>query len=387
MLGTRAWRIGRIGGIDVKIDPSWSIIALLVGVTFYALLTTEYPNDPTGGLVAAAAVMAIVLFASVLLHELAHSWMARAKGIEVRGITLFLFGGVTQADLDTENASDELVIAAVGPLTSIAIAAVLWGVAVATGGLTAYAAGRLGWLNLALGIFNLVPGFPLDGGRILRAAIWRARGDIVSATRIAARAGQTVGYLLIGLGLLELFALGALIGGLWLAAIGWFLAQSAEAAFLHLRVRRMLEHVPAWRFIGNQELIEIPADLTLQDAVDRYFMQHDHGAFPVRDGGEVIGILPLVAVRRIPRADWPTRRVRDAVVPLSESCTVSRSTPMDEVLEKMDLDEASGNGSHRVVVMDGDHIAGIITARDLVRWLQRSRELGLTEPLGGGSRR
>jgi len=330
--------------------------------------------------------MALVLFASILLHELAHSWTARAKGIEVRGITLFLFGGVTQADLDTEDASDELVIAAVGPLTSLVIAAVLWGIAATTSGLTAFAAGQLGWINLALAVFNLVPGFPLDGGRILRAAIWRSRGDVVAATRIATRAGQLIGYLLIGLGLLELFAYGALIGGLWLAAIGWFLAQSAQAAFLHLRVRRMLEHVPAWRFIGTAEVVELPADLTLQDAVDHYFMRHDHGAFPVRDGADIIGILPMAAVRRIPRADWTVRRVRDAAIPLSEACTVSRTTSMDVVLEKMDLDENDGNGSHRVVVMDGDQVAGIITSRDLVRWLQRSQELGLTEPLDGARR-
>ena len=381
MLGLRAWRIGRIGGIDVKIDPSWSIIALLIGTTFYAILSGEYPNDPTGGLVAAAIVMTIVLFASVLLHELAHSWMARSKGIEVRGITLFLFGGVTQADLDTEDASDELVIAAVGPLTSLAIAAVLWGVAVATSGFTAYAAGQLGWINLTLAVFNLVPGFPLDGGRILRASIWRARGDIVAATRIAARSGQIVGYLLIGSGLFELFAYGALIGGLWLAAIGWFLAQSAQASFLHLRVRRMLEHVPAWRFLGAQDVVEVPADLTLQDAVDHYFLHHDHGAFPVRDGTTIVGVLPIATVRRIPRAEWPVRQVRDAAIPLSEAVTVSRSTPMSEVLEKMGLDEDGGNGTHRVVVMDGAEVAGVITSRDLVRWLQRSQELGLTEPL------
>lgn len=376
MLGRNAWRIGRIGGIEIKIDPSWSFIAILVAYSFFVLLSFEFPDMGGGGQLALAVGMALVFFLSVLIHELAHSILARARGVEVRGITLFLFGGATEADLETENPTDELVISLVGPITSVVIAAVLWGVSILTSpGPLGYAAGYLGWINLALAVFNLVPGFPLDGGRVLRSLVWGATDDLVRATRIAARAGQIVGYVIIAIGVLQVLFIGNLIGGLWLMAIGWFLSQSAQASFLQMQVRRMLADVPASRMMSG-ELIEIPGDITLQQAVDDYFMRYDYSAFPVRDGAEVNAILTLSAVRQVPREDWGVRRVVDIAEPLSDACTVDRSEPMDRVLEKL-----TGNEHHRVIVKEDGGIAGIITPRDLARWLDRSQDLGLTPSL------
>lgn len=381
MFGSNAWRIGAVGGVDVKIDPSWSFIAALIAYTFYALLAAEFPDGATGSHVALAVVMALVFFASVLIHELAHSWTARRRGVEVHGITLFLFGGATNADLETENPTDELVISVVGPLTSLALAGVLWGAAVVAGeGLIGYAAGRLGWINLALAVFNLVPGFPLDGGRILRSLAWRSTGDVMRATRIASRGGQWVGYTLIAIGVFEVLFLGALIGGLWLVAIGWFLSQSAQASFLQLQVRRVLADVPASQLM-SRDLVEIPADMTLRQAVDEYFLRHDHSAFPVRSPEGVSGIVTLSAVRAVPQDEWGGRRVNDVAVPLSDACTVDRSRPMDEVLDKLNT-----NDTRRVVVTEDGDVAGILTSRDLAQWLRRSEELGLTGVLGGRPR-
>jgi len=373
MFGRNAWTIGRIGGIEVRIDPSWSFIALLVAYSLFLTLDLRFGAVGTATVIALAAGMAMLFFASVLLHELAHSWVAVSRGVEVESITLFLFGGVTKADLETENPADELVIAAVGPLSSIALAGFFWAIAAAFGQETigGFAAGYLGWINLALGVFNLVPGFPLDGGRVLRSLVWWRSGDLVRATRIAARGGQLVGYGLIGIGIFEIVFLGDLVGGLWMVAIGWFLAQAAQGSFLQLQMRRVLAEVPASRIASNG-IIEIPGDISIQEAVDEYFLKHDFNAFPVRDGAETIGLLTLNAVRALPRDEWSSKTARSEAEPLEDSCTVSPADPLNEVVEKL----MSGD-LRRLVVIDAGHVTGIITPRDLSRWLQRSQELGV----------
>lgn len=372
MLGSNAWNVGRIRGIQIRIDPSWSFIAILVAYSFYVLLSFEFATMATSTRIALAAGMAVVFFLSVLVHELAHSFVARARGVEVEGITLFLFGGATHANLETENPNDELVIAGVGPVTSLAIGGVLWGISQLTSpGPIGFATGYLGWINFVLAVFNFVPGFPLDGGRVLRSLVWKASGDMVHATRVAARAGQLVGYAIMGIGIFALVIQGNLIGGLWFIAIGWFLAQSAQASFTQLQVRRMLRDVPAARMMSGN-LVHLPGDLTLQQAVDDYFMRYDYNAFPVSVEGGVDGLITLSAVRQVPREEWAARLVREVLVPLSEATTVDRAEPMDAVLEKL-----MNNEHKRVVVTDDGVVAGIITPRDLARWLERSQDLGL----------
>lgn len=374
MFGRSAWAIGRIGGVEIRIDPSWSFIVLLIAYSFFLVIDLEYQTVGTGSMIVLAGVMALIFFGSVLLHELAHSWLAMARGVEVESITLFLFGGATKADLETEDPTDELLIAAVGPLTSLALAGALWLMAIAFGSGTigGFVAGRLGWINLALAVFNLVPGFPLDGGRVLRSLVWRRTDDIVRATRVAVRGGQAVGYGLIAIGVLEIFFLGALVGGLWLIAIGWFLTQAALTSFVQLQVRRILSQVPASRIMSDG-LVAVPGHLSIQQAVDDYFMSHDYNAFPVTDGDDTVALLTLSAVKAVPRDDWSTRTVRDVAESISDACTVAPSQPLDEVVGKL----MSGD-LRRVIVVDDGHVDGIITPRDLTRWLDRSRELGLT---------
>jgi Zn-dependent protease/predicted transcriptional regulator len=369
-----SWRLGNIAGVEIRIDASWGVIVLLVGYTFYLVLESRFGGIATGALVVTAVVMTTAFFASVLIHELAHSVVAKGRGVSVRGITLFLFGGATHADLETKEPTDELVIAAVGPFSSLILGGLFWLISlVIVSEPVAYAAGYLGWINVALAVFNLLPGFPLDGGRILRSLVWRATGDLFRATRIAARGGRIVGTLMIAIGVFELFFLGALISGLWLMAIGWFLSQAAVASLVHLQLKSVLDDVPASRLM-TRDLVDLPSGVSVQSAVDDYFMRHNYNAFPVQGPDGDTGLITMKAVRGLPREKWGSTTVDEIMEPLSEMYTVSPSRPVAEVVDKL-MKGVVG----RVVVVDDGEVVGLITPRDLVQWLERVRELGLSE--------
>jgi len=371
MFGT-SWRVGRIAGIEVRIDSSWAVIALLITYSMYLRVSLVYQDTSTGGAVALAILSAVLFFGSVLVHELAHAVVSQARGIRVLDITLFLFGGATRARVESRGPGDEFLIALVGPLTSGLLAG-LFGIVVGLGRdvLSAPLAGTFGylaWTNLLLAAFNLVPGFPLDGGRLLRSAIWKATGSLGRATRIASLAGQGVGWLLVAGGVAWLLA-GDLAGGIWFAFIGWFLVQAARSSYQELQLRQMLRGVEAEDVMAG-DLLRIPPDLSLQDAVDDYFMRYDHGAFPVDEQGRTIGLLTLRGVRRVPREQWPARRVRELMVPLGDQVVVAPDARMDDVLGKLQDGEAG-----RVLVVQDGEVVGIITPSDLTRWLRRWRAL------------
>jgi Zn-dependent protease/CBS domain-containing protein len=371
MYGT-AWRVARIAGIELRIDSSWVVIALLVTYSMYLRASVLYESLSTVGAVGLAILAALLFFGSVLIHELAHALVSQARGIRVQDITLFLFGGATRARVESRGPGDEFVIAAVGPLTS-GILAGLFGVMNVLGrdALPEPLVGTLGylaWTNLLLAGFNLVPGFPLDGGRLLRSAIWQATGSLSRATRIASLAGQAVGWLLVAAGVASLLA-GNLAGGIWFAFIGWFLVQAARSSYEELQLRDMLRGVEAEDVMAG-DLLRIPPDLSLQDAVDDYFMRYDHGAFPVDEQGRTIGLLTLRGVRRVPREQWPTRRVRELMVPLGDQVVVAPDARMDQVMGKLQ----DGETGRVLVVQDGE-VVGIITPSDLTRWLRRWRAL------------
>jgi len=371
MFGT-SWRVARIFGIEVRVDSSWAVIALLITYSMYLRISLLY-RDLSGGAAVGLAVLATVLFfGSVLTHELAHALVSQARGIRVQDITLFLFGGATRARVESRGPGDEFRIAVVGPLTSLLLAGLFWLIDVVGRGVlstpVAGMFGYLGWVNLLLAAFNLVPGFPLDGGRLLRSAIWKATGSFGQATRIASLAGQGVGWLLVAAGVAFLLG-GNLAGGIWFAFIGWFLVQAARSSYEDLQLREMLRGVEAEDVMAGN-LLRIPPELSLQDAVDDYFMRYDHGAFPVDEQGQTIGLLTLRGVRRVPREQWPIRRVRDLMVPLGDQVVVAPDARMDGVLGKLQDGEAG-----RVLVVQRGEVVGIITPSDLSRWLRRWRTL------------
>jgi Zn-dependent protease/CBS domain-containing protein len=371
MFGT-SWRVGRIAGIEIRVDSSWVVIALLITYSMYQQTSDLYPELSGGGAVALGIAATVLFFGSVLVHELAHALVSEARGIRVQDITLFLFGGATRARVDTRGPGDEFLIALVGPLTSGLLAG-LFGILASLGGdvLSRPVAGTLGylaWTNLILAGFNLVPGFPLDGGRLLRAALWRATGSLGRATRVASAAGQAVGWLLVAGGVAWLLA-GDLAGGIWFAFIGWFLVQAARSSYQELQLEQMLHAVEAEEVMAG-DLVRIPPELSLQEAVDDYFMRYNHGAFPVEEQGRTVGLLTLRGVRRVPREQWSTRRVREHMVPLGDQVLVAPDARMDDVLDKFQ----DGQANRVLVVTDGE-VVGIITPTDLTRWLRRSRIL------------
>jgi Zn-dependent protease/CBS domain-containing protein len=370
-----SWRVGRVAGIEVRVDSSWVVIALLITYSMYLRLSVVYPELSGGGAVGLAILSAVLFFGSVLVHELAHALVAQARGIRVQDITLFLFGGATRARVESRGPGDEFLIALVGPLTSGLLAG-LFGIVAGLGRdvLSRPLAGTFGylaWTNLLLAAFNLVPGFPLDGGRLLRSAIWKTTGSLGRATQIASGAGQAVGWLLVAAGVAWLLA-GNLAGGIWFAFIGWFLVQAARSSYQELQLQQLLRGVEAEDVMAG-DLVRIPPELSLQHAVDDYFMRYDHGAFPVEEQGRTIGLLTLRGVRRVPREQWPTRRVRDHMVPLGDQVVVTPEARMDGVLGKLQDSEAG-----RVLVVDDGEVVGIITPSDLTRWLRRWRTLDST---------
>lgn len=367
-------KLGRVLGIEIRIDPSWLVIAFLVAWMFFAIFTDRFPELGAGpiGLLAGASVL--IFFGSVLLHELSHSVMAQRLDIPVESITLFLFGGFSKMKMDARKPRDEFLVAVVGPLTSLVIAGVLWIIVTWGGELLGapirFALGYLGWLNLLLGVFNLLPGFPLDGGRVFRSIVWGATGSLARATRAAVRGGRVISFLLITVGILSVFA--GNLGGLWMAAIGWFLLQAAGAAGQDVTVRLLLEEVRA-RDLMSPELVTVPSGASIQEAVDDFFLRYDHSAFPVSDMDRP-GLLTLRSVRQIPRDQWDIRQVWTATTSLEDTCTVAPGTPMNEVMDLL-----REHDQDRVLVVDGAQVLGIITPRDVARWVQRSEELGLAE--------
>jgi Zn-dependent protease/predicted transcriptional regulator len=371
MFGT-SWRVGRIAGIEVRVDSSWVVIALLITYSMYLRTSVLYPELSGGGAVALGIGATLLFFGSVLVHELAHARVSEARGIRVQDITLFLFGGATRARVDSRGPGDEFLIALVGPLTSGLLAG-LFGIVAGLGSdvLSRPLVGTFGylaWTNLLLAGFNLVPGFPLDGGRLLRAAIWKATGSLGRATRVASMAGQGVGWLLVAGGVAWLLA-GDLAGGIWFAFIGWFLVQAARSSYQELQLQQLLRGVEA-EDVMAANLVRIPPEVSLQQAVDDYFMRYDHSGFPVDEQGRTIGLLTLRGVRRVPQELWPTRRVREAMVPLGDQVVVAPDARMDGVLGKLQDGEAG-----RVLVARDGEVVGIITPSDLTRWLRRWRPL------------
>ncbi|KPK82578.1 MAG: hypothetical protein AMS25_01585 [Gemmatimonas sp. SM23_52] len=368
-------RIARFFGFDVRVDLSWFVVFLLVLWTFAkAVFPQRNPGLSAGEYIAMAWVGALLFFLSVLLHELAHSAMARARGIQVEGITLFIFGGMARISSEATSPKDEFLITVVGPLSSAVIGLVLFGFARAAQalGLPQSVSGVASWLaflNFVLAAFNLIPGFPLDGGRLFRSLVWQLTQDLRKATRWASLSGRSFGLLLVALGVVYLFG-GFLVNGMWFIFIGWFLHQAAESSYRQLILRRILQGVRA-REAMTRNPETVSPDLALRDLVDEYFLKRRYASFPVEDRtGRLLGLITLTQVKDVERDKWPTTRVSDAMTQICEAVTVRPEDSLADVLSKL---ESAGVG-RALVVTDG-RLEGMISRTDVAQWLDRYQKL------------
>jgi Zn-dependent protease/CBS domain-containing protein len=368
MMLSGTWRLGRIAGVEIRIDSSWVFIALLITYTLYVRFTEAFPHLEVALGVTLGVGFGFLFFASVLTHELAHALVARARRISVRGITLFMFGGATHARVESRGPWDEFLISVVGPISSAVLGGAFYLLGTLGQGLLgprpSWGFRYLGFVNLALAVFNLLPGFPLDGGRVLRSLLWRFSGSLDRATQAAAAVGQAVGYLMVGGGV-GMAIFGNVVGGIWLAFIGWFVAQAARGSVRQLEVQRRLRGAVA-REVMDTDLVSVPPALTVREAVDLYFTRSVRSVFPIEDDGETRGLLTLTAVKRLPKRLWDDRRVQEIMEPLGEECTIEASTPMDAVIERL-----QDGWRPRCLVMADGRVIGIVTPGEVARWLGR----------------
>jgi Zn-dependent protease/CBS domain-containing protein len=370
----RGFKLATIIGLEIRIDYSWFILFFLILWTFtFGVFPLQAPGLASGAYIAMGIIGTLLLFASLLAHEMAHSIVARAKGIPVEGITLFIFGGMAHTRMEAERPGDEFAIAGVGPLASVLIGGLFW--------LLALAGQQLGWspavvvvarylafINVVLAVFNLLPGFPLDGGRLFRALVWKATGSLHKATRWATNGGRFVGYFIMALGILSFFG-GNIIGGLWFVFIGWFVRNAADASFTQHVLRESLAGVAA-RDVMTSDITSVPAAMSLQGFVEEFILRGRHTAYPVEQDGHPVGMITLANVKAVPREEWPHRRVADAMKAIPEQGFVSPKEPMSKVLERF-----GGADSGRLLVARDGELVGIITRADLARWLERAELL------------
>ena len=360
--------IGRFGGVEVRLH--WSllaVVALIVWSLADGVFPSQNPGLSDGTYLAMGFVAALLFLASILLHELGHSWVARRAGIEVDSITLWLFGGVAEFKDRFRSAGAEFRVAVSGPLVSIILGVVFMSIALAgppteVDGVAAW----LGYINLILAAFNLLPASPLDGGRVLHAALWRAKGDYGWATRIASEIGQGFGYLFIGLGL-AMFIFEGSFSGAWLAFIGWYLLQGAKAEARYAATEQALGGLRV-RDLMVRHPVTVDADWTIGRVMDDVASSHRFTTYPVLDGGSPVGLLPFASVAAVPRAEWDTRRARDTMIPLDD---VPRFTEDEKVVDA--LAELSAPGANRGLVVDNGHLAGLLSITDLARALEVGR--------------
>lgn len=390
-MGRRGVRVGKVLGVEVILDPSWFLLAFLIAWLLAEEFKTGSPNFSGPASVLLGIMGAVLFFASVLSHELAHCVVARRKGIPVERITLFLLGGAAQISQEPRSPGDEAKMALAGPALSVVLGVLLFllGVLADAAGLVAGAAlfETLGIINLVLAVFNLLPGFPMDGGRVLRAAIWKVTGDVRKATRGAATGGRVMGAAMIAAGVALIAFRGILINGLWLALIGFFLYQAASASFRQAptggavtgpllgpaggpgpgpTVGQLMTRQPAW----------VPTSLPLDNGVAERLGEAPDRAFPVvGPEGRIEGVLTFEGLEAVPKERRASLTAAEVMVPMGPEMVAAAWEPYAGVLARL-----NANPTGRFVVLDGGRLIGVLSPRELAR-----RLAGIADALRQGS--
>jgi Zn-dependent protease/CBS domain-containing protein len=370
--------IGKAFGISLRLHYSWFFIFALVT---WALAASYFPSTyPAWSLsvrVAAGLITSILFFGSVLVHELMHSIVSQRQGIPVQSITLFFLGGVSQITSEPKQPKDEFRMAIVGPLSSLVLGGIFFGIYFAWRNVDTFAvqfvtaiAYWLGFINLALGVFNLIPGFPLDGGRVLRSLIWWRSGNLKSATRIASNAGRAVGFILIFVGIWFIFT-GNWFNGIWFALIGWFLESAAVGSYQQVLMQEMLKgHVASEVMSGD--CVVVPPDMTIDHLVNGNILTSGRRCFPVVSGSEIMGLMTLHNVKEVPRDQWNTETVKEAMTPFDKLKWVRPDEELSSVLRILSED----NINQVPVVLD-NKIIGMVTRENLLNFVHVRSRLGI----------
>jgi Zn-dependent protease/predicted transcriptional regulator len=380
----RPWFAGRhrgiplfsVLGIRIIADYSWFlIVALIAGTLTVASFPNALPGRSTVTYVALGVITAFFFFASVLVHELAHSVVAVLNGIPVRKITLFLFGGVAEITKEPPDPGTELKVALAGPATSATLAAAFWAAVLLMGPNPARPGLQLALLHLAVAntsllVFNLLPGLPLDGGRVLRAIIWRASRSLKRATYIASTAGKVLAGLLIVGGIVAILTGAYIIPGLWLIFIALFLRQAAESSYRQIVMKEALAGVRI-ASVMTKDVVAVSPDISLAELIDRFLLRHHFTCFPVVSDRRPVGVITIKLVKHVPRDAWGTTRVSEAMVPITEAVSLAPEDDIPTAIQKM---AASGMG--RLPVISGEGLVGIVSRRDIMAYLQIRSDLG-----------
>ena len=372
-----AFNLGRIFDIPFRLHYTWFIIFLLITFSLsWQVFPALYPGWTGLTYWIIGIVTSLLFFASVVAHELAHSLVARFYGIPVKGITLFIFGGVAQMAREAARPGVELKMAAAGPACSLVIGglfALLW---LSTRGVIEPIAALAFWLaqiNVVLAVFNLIPGFPLDGGRVFRSLLWRFTGNYKRSTQIAVRVGQGVGYLFILLGILVIllrpFGLGW-FSGLWLAFIGWFLENAASSSYRQVKWRDTLHGFSASQ-VMTSVYPTVPSNIMVRELVQGYILTGGHHVFMVADEGRLVGILTLDDIKSVSQPSWEATQVREIMTPVDKLKVVHPDQDALSLLEQMEADDIN-----QMPVVSGDRVIGLVTRDNLIRFLRIRSELG-----------
>ena len=353
-------------GFEVKLDLSWLLLALLISWSLGAgWFPARYPELSGHAYAWMGVSVAIGVFFSIVFHEFSHSIVARFYGMPIRGITLFIFGGVAEMESEPPNPKAEFLMAIAGPISSFLLAAILWGTAAiaedatwpqpVTGVLSTLAV-----INFTVAVFNLAPAFPLDGGRVLRAALWHWRRDLHEATFISSRIGRGFGTALMILGVVA-FVGGNLIGGMWWFLIGIFVRGAASSSYQQLVLKDMVEGQPVRRFMRSEPITVAPS-VSIADWVEKYVYRHHYKMYPVLDGSQLHGCITVDSLQGLQRNDWPSTKVADLMESRSESNTIDAGTDTMALLSRI----LQPGGRSRFMVVEDDRLVGVISLKDLL---------------------